>query len=79
MEHDLESLLESWQGESDAKEWAEELGRLKIRSIDDLLLCAKYDDSWEELCRKVSLLLRAKLRNWIEGYTDSKHISLSFQ
>jgi hypothetical protein len=58
MQQDLESLLESWQDESDAKEWAEELGRLKIRSIDDLLLCAKYDDSWEELCRKLQVKAR---------------------
>jgi hypothetical protein len=61
-----EEILSSWAlgDEMDAKEWVEELGKLKIRSFETLEQVASNQDSWNQLCQTISLVLREKLRYW---------------
>jgi hypothetical protein len=48
---------------ADAKDWIIELSKHKIRSHKALKKVARNEDSWNQLCASVSIVLREELRD----------------
>jgi hypothetical protein len=71
---DLWQLVRSWaeQNESIASDWICELRNLKIHTVNQLQILAKYDSPWEEFSGKLSVTLRSQLWNWSEQNANSK-------